>query len=130
MIFGIDHLVLTVRSLEATCRFYETVLKMERVSEPGKATALTFGDHRIHVHEIGHELEPKASLPTPGSAHFCLITVFPMDFVQKRLIDKGVTIERGPIERMGAQGRMLSLYFRDPDNNLVELGRYIEPPAN
>jgi len=129
MIFGIDHFVLTVRSLEATCQFYETVLKMERISEPGKPTALKFGDQKINLHEVGNTFEPKAALPTPGSADFCLLTVFPMDHVHRRLIDKGVTIESGPVERIGAQGPMLSIYFRDPDNNLVEISRYLEPPA-
>jgi catechol 2,3-dioxygenase-like lactoylglutathione lyase family enzyme len=124
MIFSIDHFVLTVRSVEETCRFYERVLGLECVSEPGKPTALKFGDQKINVHEIGHTFEPKAAVPTLGAGDFCLITVFPIDEVQRRLKECGVTIELGPIQRTGAQGEMMSIYFRDPDGNLVEVSRY------
>jgi catechol 2,3-dioxygenase-like lactoylglutathione lyase family enzyme len=126
MIFSIDHFVLTVHSLEETCRFYERVLGFERHSEAGKPTALKFGDQKINVHEIGHTFEPKAAAPTPGAGDFCLITVFPMDEVQRRLAECGVAIECGPVERTGAQGAMMSIYFRDPDGNLVEISRYLE----
>jgi catechol 2,3-dioxygenase-like lactoylglutathione lyase family enzyme len=124
MIFAIDHFVLTVRSVEETCRFYERVLGLECVCEPGKPTALKFGDQKINVHEIGHAFEPKAAQPTPGAGDFCLITVFPIDEVQRRLKNCGVRIECGPVERTGAQGAMTSIYFRDPDGNLVEVSRY------
>ncbi len=124
MIFSIDHFVLTVRSAEETRRFYKRVLGMECVIEPGKPMALKFGDQKINVHEIGHRFEPKAFHPTPGAGDFCLITVFPMDEVQRRLKDCGVTIELGPVQRTGAQGAMMSIYFRDPDGNLVEVSRY------
>jgi catechol 2,3-dioxygenase-like lactoylglutathione lyase family enzyme len=125
MIFAIDHFVLTVRSVEATCRFYERVLGLKSESVPGRPTALKFGDQKINVHEIGHEFEPKAAMPTPGSGDFCLITVFPMDEVERKLKDCGVSIDLGPVERNGAQGRMTSIYFRDPDGNLVEVSRYL-----
>jgi catechol 2,3-dioxygenase-like lactoylglutathione lyase family enzyme len=125
MILCIDHFVLTVRSLEDTCRFYERVLGLQRVCEPGKPTALKFGHQKINVHEIGHMFEPKAATPTPGAADFCLITVFPIDEVQRKLKDCGVAIECGPVQRTGAQGDMMSIYFRDPDANLVEVSRYI-----
>ncbi len=129
MIFAIDHFVLTVRSIEETCRFYQRVLGLECVCEPGRPTALKFGDQKINVHEIGHEFEPKAAVPTPGAGDFCLITVFPIDEVQRRLKDCGVKIELGPVERTGAQGQMMSIYFRDPDGNLVEVSRYIGEQA-
>jgi catechol 2,3-dioxygenase-like lactoylglutathione lyase family enzyme len=127
MIFSIDHFVLTVRSLEETCSFYERVLDFERVEEPGRPVALRFGDQKIALHEIGHSFEPHAANPTLGSADFCLITVFPIDEVQRQLIAWGVAIELGPVERLGAQGPMMSIYFRDPDGNLVEVSCYLPP---
>jgi len=124
VIAGIDHLVLTVRSVEATCEFYQRVLGFECVDAPGRPTALAFGNQKINVHELGRIFEPKASAPTPGSADFCLITDRPLSEVQDSLMNSGVVVEVGPVERIGAQGQMMSVYFRDPDGNLVEVSQY------
>ena len=124
MISRIDHLVLTVHSLEATCRFYQRVLQFTRSDAPGKPTALHFGSCKINVHEVGRTFEPRAATPTPGAADFCLITEQDLDLISRHLESQGVQIEVGPIERKGARGKMLSLYFRDPDQNLVEVSRY------
>jgi catechol 2,3-dioxygenase-like lactoylglutathione lyase family enzyme len=125
MISHIDHLVLTVASLENTCSFYQRVLGFQRTDTPGKPTSLSFGTCKLNVHEVGHTFQPKANAPTPGSCDFCLITVDPVNKVLERLRSEGVAIEAGPNERNGAQGRMLSVYFRDPDQNLVEVSHYL-----
>ena len=124
MISHIDHFVLTVRSLEATCAFYERVLGFRRVDTAGVPTALTFGKQKINVHEAGHTFEPKAKAPTPGSADFCLITDRPLQEFRDHLEACGVAVEVGPVARQGAQGAMISVYFRDPDGNLVEVSEY------
>ncbi|WP_035485208.1 VOC family protein [Geminicoccus roseus] len=124
MITRIDHFVLTVRSLDATCDFYRRVLGLRRVDSPNRPTALVFGAQKINVHEAGHEFEPKASRPTPGSADFCLITEQPLDTLRAHLNAEGVSVELGPVSRTGALGPMTSLYFRDPDQNLVEVSVY------
>jgi catechol 2,3-dioxygenase-like lactoylglutathione lyase family enzyme len=124
VISHIDHFVLTVRSLEATCAFYERVLGFGRIDTPDKPTALTFGKQKINVHEVGHTFEPKAKAPTSGSADFCLITDQPLDVFRVHLQACGVAVEVGPVARQGAQGAMMSVYFRDPDGNLVEVSEY------
>ncbi len=124
MISHIDHFVLTVRSLDATCRFYEQVLGFIRVDTPGRPTALAFGRQKINLHEVGRTFEPKAAAPTVGSGDFCLITERPIGEIQAHLEASGVAIELGPVQRTGAQGAMTSLYFRDPDGNLVEVSEY------
>ena len=124
MIDRIDHFVLTVRALEATCDFYQRVLGMERVDTPGRPTALAFGRQKINVHEAGRTFEPKAQAPTPGAGDFCLVTTRPIAEVQAHLEACGVAIEVGPVTRQGALGPMTSLYFRDPDGNLVEVSEY------
>jgi catechol 2,3-dioxygenase-like lactoylglutathione lyase family enzyme len=126
MITRIDHFVLTVRSVDATCAFYQRVLDLQRVDTPNRPTALLFGGQKINLHAAGHEFEPKARTPTPGSADFCLITRESLDAVQARLDAEGVSVELGPISRTGALGAMTSLYFRDPDQNLVEVSVYRE----
>jgi catechol 2,3-dioxygenase-like lactoylglutathione lyase family enzyme len=124
----IDHFVLTVRSLDVTCAFYSACLGMKRVDTPGRPTALHFGTQKINVHEIDHTFEPKADKPTPGSADYCLITTISLDEVINRLQNHGVPIELGPVDRTGALGPMTSVYFRDPDHNLVEVSRYGHEP--
>ena len=124
MISRIDHFVLTVHSVEATCAFYERVLGFQRVDAQDQPTALTFGQQKIHVHEVGRTFEPKAKTPTPGAGDFCLITDGSLNAMMSHLEAHHVTIEVGPIKRTGAQGVMTSVYFRDPDGNLVEVSEY------
>lgn len=124
MISRIDHFVLTVRSLEATCRFYERVLGLTRVEATGRPTALTFGCQKINIHEDEQMFGPKAANPTPGAGDFCLITDRALAELRCHIEACGVVIEVGPVKRTGAQGPMTSLYFRDPDGNLVEVSEY------
>ncbi|BCG95954.1 VOC family protein [Mesorhizobium sp. 131-2-1] len=124
MIAGIDHFVLTVRSVEATCAFYERVLGLRRLDQSNRPTALLFGSQKINLHEVGRTFEPKAKAPTPGSGDFCLVAARPLAEICASLAANDVVIEVGPVERIGARGPMLSVYFRDPDGNLVEVSEY------
>ena len=121
---SLDHLVITATDVAATCSFYGRVLGMRVEAFKGSSRALLFGSHRINVHQQGEELAPRAALPTPGAADFCLITDQPIAEVAAHLADVGVEIELGPVPREGAAGAMTSLYVRDPDLNLVEIARY------
>lgn len=119
---GLDHLVLTVADIDATCTFYEQILGMQRETFAGGRTALKFGDQKFNLHRAGHEFEPKADKPVPGSADICLI-VDDVAGAEAVLRDAGVEIiDRGP--RTGAAGPINSIYCRDPDGNLVELSEY------
>lgn len=120
----IDHFVLTVRDIGATCDFYERALGMTRETFGEGRTALRFGEQKINLHLAGRELEPKAKTPTPGSGDFCLITETPIVDVVRHLRDAGVDIELMPSTRTGAVGPITSVYFRDPDMNLVEVSVY------
>jgi catechol 2,3-dioxygenase-like lactoylglutathione lyase family enzyme len=124
LIDRIDHFVLTVRDLEASCAFYTRALGMKRVEFEGRL-ALHFGAQKINLHRAGHEFEPKAKTSTPGSGDFCLISPTPLPDVIEHLATLGIAIEIGPVMRGGAQGPMRSIYFRDPDGNLVEVANYI-----
>lgn len=124
MIESLDHLVLTVVDIERTVSFYCGVLGMEQVTFAGGRTALCFGRQKINLHQRGHEFEPKALTPMPGSADLCFVTLWTPDQVVARLADAGVAIEEGPVARTGAMGPIISVYVRDPDGNLVEISRY------
>ena len=126
MIAGIDHFVLTVRSVEDSCAFYQRVLGLKRLDEPERPTALLFGSQKINLHEVGRTFEPKARTPTAGSGDFCLVAAGPLAEICASLEANGVAIEVGPVERTGARGSMMSVYFRDPDGNLVEVSEYRE----
>ena len=124
MIVGIDHFVLTVASLEATLNFYERVLGMKRDIVAGRPASLLFGTQKINVHQFDQTFEPKAAFPMSGSGDFCLVTDWTIEAVLTRLAAEGVQVELGPVSRNGARGPMTSVYFRDPDGNLVEVSHY------
>jgi catechol 2,3-dioxygenase-like lactoylglutathione lyase family enzyme len=123
-ILSLDHLVLTVRSIEATRAFYTSVLGMEVVTFGQGRKALRFGSQKINLHEQGKEFEPKARQPTPGSADLCFITDTPLPEVVEHLKSLDVPILEGPVARTGAAGPIRSVYFRDPDANLIEVSVY------
>jgi catechol 2,3-dioxygenase-like lactoylglutathione lyase family enzyme len=120
----IDHIVLTVASIEATEDFYTEVLGMEATINSGRH-GLAFGMQKINLHQRGHEFEPKASHPTPGSGDLCFVTESSMEEVMSYLAAMRVHIELGPVERVGALGKMQSIYIRDPDRNLIEISKYL-----
>ncbi|MFB2565847.1 VOC family protein [Rhizobium sp. IMFF44] len=121
----LDHLVLTVASIEESCDFYTRVLGMGVETFREGRKALTFGNQKINLHQAGHEFEPKAERPTPGSADLCFISTTPLDDVIAHLQAEDVVIEEGPVRRTGATAPILSVYFRDPDQNLIEVSNII-----
>ena len=129
LIDRIDHLVLTVADIGRTVDFYARVLGMEPVTFGDGRRALRFGRHKLNLHQAGRELEPKARRPTPGSADLCLVTTTPLDRVVDHLRAQGVPVEEGPVARTGATGPITSVYFRDPDGNLVEISTYDDGAA-
>jgi catechol 2,3-dioxygenase-like lactoylglutathione lyase family enzyme len=120
----IDHVVMTVRDIAATCAFYTHVLGMQVVTFAEGRKALTFGRQKINLHQAGREFEPKAAHPTPGSVDLCLVTTGTLDQVAERLAACGVSILQGPVDKTGATGPIRSIYFRDPDDNLIEVSTY------
>ncbi len=121
----LDHLVLTVRDVEATCRFYETVLGMRREEFGAGRIALHFGRQKINVHPDPSPVEIVAKDPRPGTADLCFVTETSIEAAAAHLESLGIDIEMGPIERTGAQGTLNSIYCRDPDGNLIEIANYV-----
>lgn len=88
---------------------------------------MKFGNQKINLHLSGNEFEPKALKPLSGSADFCFITPTPIMEVVEELNEKNVPVITGIVERTGALGRIRSIYFRDPDGNLIEVSNYLNP---
>jgi catechol 2,3-dioxygenase-like lactoylglutathione lyase family enzyme len=122
----IDHIVLTAFDVQRTIDFYSRVLGMEPITFAGGRRGLAFGRQKINLHQAGKEFEPKALKPVPGALDLCFITETPLDEVIAQLKDHGVAIAEGPVPKTGALGAMTSVYFRDPDGNLIEVSNYLE----
>ena len=121
---SIDHVVFTVKDIKVTCEFYSKVLGMEIVTFGEGRKALAFGSQKINLQQLGRESTLIAEKPTPGSADICFVTSVPLSEVIAHLNSSGVRLVGGPVERNGARGMMTSVYFRDPDLNLVEVSNY------
>ena len=128
LIDRVDHLVLTVSDIEATTRFYECALGMEREffcgPEGQPRHAMLFGRQKINLQDAATETPTKARVPTLGAGDFCLVAAVPLDTVIAHLKAENIAIDTGPVSRRGALGPMRSIYLRDPDGNLVEVCEY------
>lgn len=120
----IDHIVLTVFDVERTIDFYSRVLGMQALTFGQGRRALAFGRQKLNLHQAGREFEPKALKPVPGAIDLCFIAATPLGEVVSHLNECGVVIAEGPVEKTGALGPMTSVYFRDPDGNLIEVSNY------
>ena len=117
----LDHLVLTVRNIDRTVAFYESVLGMQKEVFSQGRIALKYGAQKINLHQLGDEFEPKAETPTPGSADLCFITEIPLFEAMEHVKACQIDIVEGPVDRTGACKKLWSFYFRDPDQNLIEV---------
>jgi catechol 2,3-dioxygenase-like lactoylglutathione lyase family enzyme len=125
----IDHIVLTVADIEATAAFYERALQLTRETfrapDGELRHALRFGQQKINLQDRATATPTKARQPTFGSGDFCLIAAVPLDEVAAHLRSQDIALEAGPVPRRGAVGALRSIYFRDPDGNLVEVAEYV-----
>ena len=125
---GIDHVAITVRDVEATLVFYRELLDAETLFEDlwraGRipVVLLQVGASRLSVHSASAPASPHAQSPTPGSVDLCFRWDGPIESAIARLGSRGVAVELGPVPRPAADGKPgQSVYFRDPDGNLLEL---------
>lgn len=126
-ITSLDHLVLTVADVSATLAFYTKVLGMQEQTFGDNRKALLFEQQKINLHQRGAEIQPNARNAHCGTADLCLLTDTPLEQVRDELQAHGVALlENGQIvQRTGAVGAIRSIYFYDPDGNLLEISQYI-----
>ncbi|MEO0647866.1 MAG: VOC family protein [Cyanobacteria bacterium J06650_10] len=123
----LDHLVLTVADIEATCRFYSQVLGCEIIRFCGdsgdsrRALRIGHSAQKINLHSTANPLQPAAQTPQSGSADLCFITETPLTEFIEHFQQLGISIVEGPVPRTGTLGPILSVYIRDPDGNLIEI---------
>ncbi len=124
----LDHLVLNVKDIDIAASWFQRVLGME-VETFGRdhRTALKFGGQKINLRPLDADAMEWVAARTPvaGANDLCFVSAVPIPDVIEHLHNCGVTIEVGPVERLGALGFMTSVYCRDPDGNLIEIGSYM-----
>jgi catechol 2,3-dioxygenase-like lactoylglutathione lyase family enzyme len=127
MITGIDHVVLTVRNPDVSAAFFARVLGLQIIRFGEGRLALQTGQQKINLQTLGQETRNHAAI---GCGDLCLLTDMPVDAVVTKLADNGVPVIEGPVTRTGARGSFTSVYFNDPDGNLIEISRYPDPATN
>jgi catechol 2,3-dioxygenase-like lactoylglutathione lyase family enzyme len=121
----LDHSVIAVTDWTASNAFYRDVLGAELVELDKGRWAYRFGDQQLNVHGPGSQPHPRAADPVrPGNSDLCFVCDGPIEDAVRRLRDLGIEPELGPVERTGARGNGMSVYFRDPDGTLLELISY------
>ena len=120
----LDHFVIPCGDIETIAAFYVRVLNMERIEFGNGRVALRFGEQKINLQPAGWDEVMRAKNHIEGTADFCLITKTPIEEVMKHFEAEGIELEAGPSTRSGAIGDITSVYFRDPDGNLVEVSNY------
>ena len=121
MIERFDHIVLTVSDIEASVAFYTRVLQMREHSFGAGRQALCFGTQKINLQVVGQE--PRNNAAT-GSGDLCLITTWTPDRLLDHLRAQFIEVLEGPMVKSGALGPIISIYFNDPDKNLIEVSSY------
>jgi len=117
----VDHFVLTVSDVDAACAFYDRIDGVEPITFGSGRRALRVGEQKINLREPDPSFDLVARNATVGSGDFCVVTETPLSAVAASLEEAGVDIVEGPVDRPGAGVPIVSIYFRDPDGNLVEI---------
>ena len=121
---SIDHIVIPVSDIDKSIHFYTEILGME-VDTSNQRFAVKFGNQKINLHVGKAQFLPAAKHPTFGSADICLLAEGNIEEIKNEVTLKGIEIEVGVVQRQGAQGAIRSIYFRDPDGNLIEVSTLV-----
>lgn len=132
-VHALDHLVINVADVASSAAWYQRVLGMVRedfAPASGKAprTAMKFGAQKLNLRPVSADKDDwfTADHEAAGSDDLCFLTSSSPDAVVAHLKAQGIAIEEGPVEKKGAQGRLISVYCRDPDGSLIEIASYQE----
>jgi len=121
----LDHCVIAVADWQRSNAFYVDVLGAELIDRGDGSYAYRFGEQQLNVHGPGADPDPVArDRVRPGNSDLCLVWDGPIEDAVDHLREHGVEVELGPVERGGARGLGMSVYFRDPDGSLCEFISY------
>lgn len=126
---GIDHIAMPTADAEQLMAFYKKLgfaINDEEEWRAGTANifSIQVGESKINVHPQGYLADYRGPTAVPGCTDICFVWDGTVEECQQMLADAGVEVIRGPGPRKGARLRgslpAVSLYARDPDNNLLE----------
>ena len=126
---GIDHIAMPTADAERLLAFYKNLgfaINDEEEWRAGTANifSIQVGESKINVHPEGYMADYRGPTAVPGCTDVCFVWDGTVEECQQMLADAGVEVVRGPGPRKGARLRgslpAVSLYARDPDNNLLE----------
>lgn len=132
---GIDHIAMPTANAERLITFYKQLgflINNEDEWRSGEAPAFSIqvGESKINVHPEGYTASLRGPTAVPGCTDICFVYDGTVEECQAMLAAAKVEVIRGPVARPGGRGRgtvpSLSLYARDPDNNLLEWMIYQE----
>lgn len=126
----LDHLIITVKDLDRTMRFYHEVLDLPVVSFTKKLLTIQLGHQKLMFRQLGQNYRPNLAKPTPGASAFCIVAKDSLTYTKEHLANYGVPIVAGPMKTRGSDGPMTSLYVYDPDHNLIEISEYHQTKTN
>jgi catechol 2,3-dioxygenase-like lactoylglutathione lyase family enzyme len=119
----IGHLVLMVNDIDAICKFYTEVLGMEMEAYSMRRRTLKFGNQKLDIRQKGREFSQGTENLAPGTIDICFVVADPIEDIKKELESRNIPIQ-GIAERTGATGKVFSIYFHDPDYNMIEVSNY------
>jgi catechol 2,3-dioxygenase-like lactoylglutathione lyase family enzyme len=126
-VLGIDHVAFAAANLEATCALYDRLLgartRLDHAPD-GRSLVrqIAVGGALLSIHQAGNGLELVARQPTVGGAGLSLRWSGSIESALDLLREHGLPVIDGPSRLRTADGLpALSIYFRDPDGNLLEL---------
>jgi len=120
----VNHLILKVKDIDETCSFYRDILGMEVETFSVRRSALKFGGQQLNIHQKSKSFDPEGQAPAPGPIDISFKVAESVEQIKAELKSKKIQVE-GIVQRPGATGKMTSIYFRDPDENLIEVSTNI-----
>ena len=131
---SIDHIAMPTADAERLIEFYKRLgftINDEAEWRAGSANifSIQIGDSKINVHPEGYTASLRGPTAVPGCGDICFVWDGTAEQCQAWLAEAGVEVIRGPGPRKGARANgvlpAVSLYARDPDDNLLEWMVYL-----
>ena len=137
-IAGIDHIALPTADGERLLHFYKRLGFSSTDEEEWRAGrypifSIACGNNKINIHPPDFVANLRGPRAVPGCGDVCFVWEGGLSALHEMLDSAQVTPIHGPVDRIGGRhegtAAGVSVYLRDPDENLVEFICYDESPV-